>query len=102
MWSYTDVYCSLVDYVSPNLKDGTFKLKWGIVAIAELMPRVIIHFTLRNVHTNLVNLASIESSEKAQATTKVTTYCGPVTTRPEVIDSQAKEEVELREKCFFC
>ena len=29
-----------------------FKLNWGIVAIAELTPRVIIHFTLRNVHTN--------------------------------------------------
>ena len=52
MWSYTDVYHSLVEYVSQDLKDGTFKLNWGIVAIAELMPKVIICFTLRNVHTN--------------------------------------------------
>ena len=52
MWSYTDVYHSLVDYVSQDLKDGTFKLNWGIVAIAELTLRVIVHFTLRNVHTN--------------------------------------------------
>ena len=46
MWSYTDVYHSLVDYVSQDLRDGAFKLNWGIVAIAELTPRVIIHFTL--------------------------------------------------------
>ena len=52
MWSYTNVYHSLVEYVSQDLKDGTFKLNWGIVAIAELTPRVIVHFTLRNVHTN--------------------------------------------------
>ena len=26
MWSYTDVYHSFVDYVSQDLKDGTFKL----------------------------------------------------------------------------
>ena len=52
MWFYTDVYHSLVDYISQDLKDGTFKLNWGIVAIAELMPRVIVHFTLQNVHNN--------------------------------------------------
>ena len=52
MWSYTDVYRALVDYVTQDLKDGTFKLNWGIVAIAELTPRVIVQFTLRNVHNN--------------------------------------------------
>ena len=52
MWSYTDVYHSLVDYVVQDLKDGTFKLNWGIVAIVELMPRVIVCFTLQNVHNN--------------------------------------------------
>ena len=43
MWSYTDAYRSLGDYVSQDLRDGAFKLNWGIVAIAELTPRVIIH-----------------------------------------------------------
>ena len=52
MWSYTDVYHSLVDYVSQDLRDGAFKLNWGIVAIAELTPRVIVHFTLQNVNTS--------------------------------------------------
>ena len=46
MWSYTDVYCDLVDYVVQDLIDGAYKLNWGIVAIAELTPRVIVHFTL--------------------------------------------------------
>ena len=52
MWSYTDVYCAPIDYVIQDLKDGTYKLNWGIVAIAELTPRVIVHFTLSNVNTN--------------------------------------------------
>ena len=45
MWSYTDVYHAFV-YVVQDLKDGTYKLNCSIVAIAELTPRVIIHFTL--------------------------------------------------------
>ena len=52
MWSYTDVYHSLGDYVVQDLKDGTYKLNWGIIAIAELMPRVIVHFTLQNISNN--------------------------------------------------
>ena len=46
MWSYTDVYHALVDYVIQDLKDGIYKLNRGIVAITELTPRVIFHFTL--------------------------------------------------------
>ena len=42
MWSYTDVYHALVDYVVQDLKDGTYKLNWGILAIVELTPRVIV------------------------------------------------------------
>ena len=52
MWSYTDVCHALVDYVVQDLKDGTYKLNWGIVAIAELTPRVIVCFTLQNVSNN--------------------------------------------------
>ena len=52
MWSCTDVYHALIDYVIQDLKDGTYKLNWGIVAIAELTPRVIVHFAVRNVNTN--------------------------------------------------
>ena len=34
------------------MKDGNYKLNWGIVAIAAVTPRVIVRFTLKNVHTN--------------------------------------------------
>ena len=52
MWTYTDVYRALVDYVTQNMKDGNYKLNWGIVAIAAVTPRVIVRFTLKNVHTD--------------------------------------------------
>ena len=41
MWTYTDVYRALVNYVTQNMKDGNYKLNWGIVAIAAVRPRVI-------------------------------------------------------------
>ena len=56
MWCYTDIYCTLVDYVVQDLKDGTYKLNWGIVAIAELAHRIIVQFTLRNVSNNCSQL----------------------------------------------
>ena len=52
MWTYTDVYQALVDYVMQNMKEGNYKLNWGIVAIAANTPRVIVRFTLKNVCTN--------------------------------------------------
>ena len=52
MWTYTDIYQALVDYVTQNMKDGTYKLNWGIVTIAAVTPRVIVRFTLKNVCTN--------------------------------------------------
>ena len=42
--------------------------------------------------------ASIESSEKIQATIKVTMYSGLETTRPKVIHSQVKEKIVLGEE----
>ena len=52
MWTYTDVYRTLVDYVTQDMKYGNYKLNWGIITIAAIMPRVIVRFTLKNVHTN--------------------------------------------------
>ena len=49
---YTDVYHALVDCVVQDLKNGTYKLNCRIVAIVELTPRVIVHFTLQNVSNN--------------------------------------------------
>ena len=36
MWTYTDVYQALVDYMTQDMKDGNFKLNWGIVAITAV------------------------------------------------------------------
>ena len=52
MWMFTDVYRALVDYVVKDLRDGTYKLNWGIVAIAQTSPQAIVRFTLRNVKNN--------------------------------------------------
>ena len=52
MWTFTDVYRALVDYVVQDLRDGTYKLNWGIVAIAQISPWAIVKFTLRNVKNN--------------------------------------------------
>ena len=52
MWMFTDVYRALVDYVVQDLRDGTYKLNWGIVAIAQTSPQAIVRFTLRNVKNN--------------------------------------------------
>ena len=52
MWTFTDIYRALVDYVVQDLRDGTYKLNWGIVAIAQTSPQAIVRFTFRNVKNN--------------------------------------------------
>ena len=52
MWTFTDIYRALVDFIVQDLRDGTFKLNWGIVAIAQSSPRAVVRFTLRNVKNN--------------------------------------------------
>ena len=52
MWMFTDVYRALVDYVVQDLRDGTYKLNWGIIAIAQASPWAVVRFTLRNVKNN--------------------------------------------------
>ena len=42
----------MVDYVTQDMKDGNYKLNWGIVAITAVTPQVIVRFTLKNVCTN--------------------------------------------------
>ena len=52
MWTFTDICCALVDYVVQDLRDGTYKLNWGVVAIAQNSPRAIVRPTLKNVKNN--------------------------------------------------
>ena len=52
MWTFTDIYHALVDYVVQDLRDGTYKLNWGVVAFAQNSPRAIVRLTLKNVKNN--------------------------------------------------
>ena len=52
MWTFTDIYHALVDYVVQDLRDGTYKLNWGVVAIAQSSRRAVVRLTLRNVKNN--------------------------------------------------
>ena len=52
MWTFTDIYCVLVDYIAQDLREGTYKLNWGVVAIAQNSPRAIVRLTLKNVKNN--------------------------------------------------
>ena len=52
MWTFTDIYHALVDYVVQDLSNGTYKLNWGVVAIAQNSPRAIVRLTLKNVKNN--------------------------------------------------
>ena len=52
MWMFTDIYHALVDYVVQDLRDGTYQLNWGVVAIAQNSPRAIVRLTLKNVKNN--------------------------------------------------
>ena len=79
MWSYTDVYHALVDYIVQDLKDGTYKLNWGIVAIVELTPRVIVQFTLWNVSNNHSKMwtTSLVGATMAQLTVSACNQVAP-------------------------
>ena len=52
MWTFTDIYHALLDYVVQDLRDGTYKLNCGVVAIAQNSPRAIVRLTLKNVKNN--------------------------------------------------
>ena len=46
-WWYTDIY--ITDHLDPT----NYSLNFGIIAINELHPKVIIRFTLKNIRNNL-------------------------------------------------
>ena len=52
-WQYTDVYSVVIWYVADHLDPTNYLLNFGIVAINELHPKVIIRFTLKNIRNNL-------------------------------------------------
>ena len=52
-WQYTDVYGVIVCYITGHLEPTHYLLNFGIIALHELRPKVIIRFTLKNIRNNL-------------------------------------------------
>ena len=52
-WCYTDVYRVIIRYITDHLDPTNYLLNFGIIALHELTPKVIIRFTLKNIRNNL-------------------------------------------------
>ena len=52
-WQYTDVYSIIIQHITDHLDPTSYLLNFGIIAINELSPKVIIRFTLRNIRNKL-------------------------------------------------
>ena len=52
-WRYTDIHSVIIQYIADNLDPTSCLLNFGIMAINEIHPKVIIRITLRNVRNNL-------------------------------------------------
>ena len=53
LWQHTDVYGVIINYKTEHLEPTNYLLNFGIVALHELRPKVIIRFTLKNIRNNL-------------------------------------------------
>ena len=51
-WRYTDVYEVIIHYITNHLDPTNYGLNFGIIAVYEVRPRVIIRFTLKNTRIN--------------------------------------------------
>ena len=52
-WWYTDVYGVIICYITAHLDPTNYLLNFGIIALHELRPRVILRFTLKNMRNYL-------------------------------------------------
>ena len=52
-WRYTDVYGVIICYITEHLDPTNYLLNFGIIALHESRPRVILRFTLKNIRNNL-------------------------------------------------
>ena len=52
-WRFTDVYGFIIHYITEHLDPTNYLLNFGIIALHELRPRVILGFTLKNIRNNL-------------------------------------------------
>ena len=52
-WPYMDVYGVIIQHITDHLDPTNYLLNFGIIALHELRPKVIIRFTLKNIRNNL-------------------------------------------------
>ena len=52
-WRYMDVYEVIVHYITNHLDPTNYVLNFGIIALHETRPKVIIRFTLKNTRNNM-------------------------------------------------
>ena len=55
-WRYTDVYGVIIHYITEHLDPTNYLLNFGMIAVHESRPRVILRllrFTLKNIRNNL-------------------------------------------------
>ena len=50
-WQYTDVYGVIIHYITEHLDPINYLLNFGIIALHELRPKVILRFTLKILKT---------------------------------------------------
>ena len=51
-WHYMDVCRVIIQYIIDHLDPTNYLLNFGIIALHELRPKVIIRFSLRNIRNN--------------------------------------------------
>ena len=51
-WRFMDVYEIIIHYITNHLDPTNYRLHFGIIALHEVRPRVIIRFTLKNTRNN--------------------------------------------------
>ena len=51
-WRYTDVYDIIILYITNHADPTSYMLNFGIIALHEVRPRVIVRFTLKNSRNN--------------------------------------------------
>ena len=52
-WRYTDVCEVIIRYITKYLDPINYVLNFGIIALHETRPKVIIRFTLKNTRNNM-------------------------------------------------
>ena len=52
-WRYAGIYGVIIQYIADNLDPTSFLLNFGVIAINEIHPKVLVRFTLKNVTNNL-------------------------------------------------